>query len=97
MTSRDYASGSAAPTPGELAAVEAELDDDQRAVVRAYWERLIERCRVEVVGAPGPTSALLDGTAAERRRRRMERRAVVSVVRALPVRRGVSGPDGRAA
>lgn len=33
-----------------------------------------------------PTSALLDGSAAERRRRRIERRALAAVVRSLPVR-----------
>ncbi|MGH3976907.1 MAG: hypothetical protein ACRDS9_26845 [Pseudonocardiaceae bacterium] len=44
-----------------------------------------------------PTSALLDGSAAEQRQRRMERRTVAAVVRALPVRRGASGPDGREA
>lgn len=39
-------------------------------------------------GAPAerPTSALLDGSAAERRRRRIERRALAAVVRSLPVR-----------
>ncbi len=35
---------------------------------------------------PEPTSALLDGSAAERRRRRIERRALAAVVRSLPVR-----------
>lgn len=35
---------------------------------------------------PSPSSALLDGSAAERRRRRIERRALAAVVRSLPVR-----------
>ncbi len=42
-----------------------------------------------------PTSALLDGIAIRRRNRRIERRAVNTVVRTLPVR--VSGPDGQEA
>jgi hypothetical protein len=41
-----------------------------------------------------PTSALLDGTAIWRRNRRMERRAVSTVVRTLPVRVSLPGPDG---
>lgn len=40
----------------------------------------------EVSDAPAQTSALVDGSAAERRRRRMERRALAAVVRTLPVR-----------
>jgi hypothetical protein len=43
-----------------------------------------------------PTSALLDGSAAERRRRRIENRAMAGVVRAMPVRRAVVA-DGQAA
>jgi hypothetical protein len=42
----------------------------------------------EIAGHPAPTSALLDGSAAERRRRRMARRAMAAVVRSLPVRHG---------
>ncbi|WP_028926306.1 hypothetical protein [Pseudonocardia acaciae] len=38
---------------------------------------------------PGPTSALLDGSAAERRRRRMTRRALAVVARSLPAGRRV--------
>ncbi len=41
-----------------------------------------------------PTSALLDQTAAHRRRRRIEHRTVAGVVRAFPVR---ITPDGEAA
>jgi hypothetical protein len=44
------------------------------------------------------TSALLDGSAAERRRRRMARRAFTAVVRALPAAgRGGSRPVGEVA
>jgi hypothetical protein len=57
-------------------------------------EELINRAYAEVAKAPRPTSALLDGSAAEQRRRRMERRALAAVIRALPARRGASGPDG---
>lgn len=54
---------------------------------------------VDAAGAVGPcaTSALMDGTAAERRYRRQARRAVAAVVRVLPVRWGVFGPSGREA
>ncbi|MBV9161988.1 MAG: hypothetical protein JO281_10660 [Pseudonocardiales bacterium] len=58
---------------------------------------LIDQVQAVLASAPRPTSALVDGSAAERRRSRMERRAVAAVVRALPVRRGGAGPDGRAA
>jgi hypothetical protein len=40
----------------------------------------------EIAGRPAPTSALVDGSAAERRRRRMARRALDTVVRSLPMR-----------
>lgn len=61
-------------------------------------DELIDRSYAEVARAHGATSALLDGSAAERRQRRMERRAVAAIVRELPVRRGgASGPDGQAA
>jgi hypothetical protein len=42
--------------------------------------KLINRAYAEVAKAPRPTLALLDGTAAEQRRRRMERRASAAVV-----------------
>lgn len=47
-------------------------------------EHLIAEMATEVAGATEPTSALLDGSAAERRRRRIERRALTCVVRSLP-------------
>jgi hypothetical protein len=85
--------------PRELAAMEsARLSDSERLALREYWDQMIEECRAEVAQAPEPTSALVDGSAAERRRRRMERRAVAAIVRELPVRRGNAvGPDGQAA
>jgi len=58
-------------------------------------DELINRAYAEVAKASQPTSALLDGSAAEQRRSRMERRALAAVIRALPVRRGASDPDGR--
>lgn len=50
-----------------------------------------------VTESPGPTSALMDGSAAERRRRRMERRALATVVRSLPARDVASQPVGEVA
>ncbi|MGH3863835.1 hypothetical protein [Actinokineospora sp.] len=44
-----------------------------------------------------PTSALLDGSALERRLRREERRAIRAVVRALPSRRVVVAVESEAA
>jgi hypothetical protein len=58
-------------------------------------DELIDRAYAEVARAPRLTSALLDGSAAEQRRRRTERRALAAVIRALPVRRDVCGSDGR--
>jgi hypothetical protein len=49
------------------------------------------------VPAPRPTSALMDGTAAQRRYRREARRYASAVVRALPLRGVAGGPDGWAA
>lgn len=48
---------------------------------------LIAEVEKEIAGHPGPTSAWLDGSAAERRRRRMARRALAAVVRSLPAGR----------
>jgi len=56
-------------------------------------DKLINRAYAEVAKAPGPTSALLDGTAAEQRRRRIERRALAAVIHPLPVRHGSSNSD----
>lgn len=57
---------------------------------------LLQEVDAALADAPRPTSALVDGSAAERRRRRVARRAVASVVRALPVHHSGS-PDGWAA
>lgn len=58
-------------------------------------DELIDRAYAEVAHAPRPTSALLNGSAAEQRRRRMEHRALAALTRALPVSRGALGSDGR--
>jgi len=47
---------------------------------------LLHEAHVHWAMAPRPTSGLLDGTAAERRVRRINRRAMGAVVRALPIR-----------
>jgi hypothetical protein len=52
---------------------------------RAAIETLLAQAARERAKAPAPTSALLDGSAAENRRRRVERRALTEVVHALPV------------
>lgn len=49
-------------------------------------DALISETATQTDPADRPTSALLDGSAAERRRRRIERRALAAVVRSLPVR-----------
>ncbi|SDH65799.1 hypothetical protein SAMN05192558_113127 [Actinokineospora alba] len=55
-------------------------------------DRLLMEVYLELRVSPpaAPTSALLDGSALERRERREARRALDAVVRALPVRRVVS-------
>jgi hypothetical protein len=60
-------------------------------------DRLIAQVAVEVSDVSAPTSALVDGSAAERRRRRMERRILAAVVRSLPARSAVSRQVGEAA
>jgi hypothetical protein len=60
-------------------------------------DTLINRAYAEVAKAPQPTSALLDGTAAEQRRRRMEHRASAAVIHPLPVRHDASHSDERQA
>ncbi len=90
-----YATGPDGATAAELAATDAELPYSQRRAVWDYWEGVLASCRVEAARAPRPTSALLDGSAAERRRRRVERRAMAAVVRVLPVRgQPPAGPSG---
>jgi hypothetical protein len=60
-------------------------------------DALIAQVAHEVAVAPVATSALMDGSAAERRRRRMERRAISAVVRSLPVRPVMAEPHGEVA
>ncbi|MBP2321489.1 hypothetical protein JOF56_001874 [Kibdelosporangium banguiense] len=58
---------------------------------------LLAEVQAELRTAARPTSALLDGSAAERRRRRIENRAMSAVVRTLPVRRPAASSDGQEA
>jgi hypothetical protein len=81
------------PDAAELAAIEAELPDEQRLAVREFWEHVIAECRAEVIDAPRPTSWLVTSTAQQRHIRREARRAAVAAARALPVRR-TPGPSG---
>ena len=60
-------------------------------------DQLIAQVAGESTVAPAPTSSLVDGSAAERRRRRIERRMLAAVVRSLPSRPVVSRPVGEAA
>lgn len=83
---------------GSLVAMEGvRLSELERVAVREYWERVIEACRAEVADGPRPTSWLASRSEEQRRARRQARRATGAVVRELPVRRVVSGPDGREA
>jgi hypothetical protein len=59
-------------------------------------DQLIAQVAAEVTVVPRSTSALVDGSAVERRRRRMERRVLAAVVRSLPSRQ-VSPQVGEAA
>jgi hypothetical protein len=49
-------------------------------------DALIAEVAAHIAEAPTPTSALIDGSAAERRRWRIQRRALTAVIRSLPVR-----------
>jgi hypothetical protein len=60
-------------------------------------DALIEQAYADAISPVRPTSALLDGSARERRCRRLARRAVAVVVRSLPVGRSAAGPDGEVA
>lgn len=57
-------------------------------------DALLREVDTAAAAQPHPTSALLDGSAAEQRWRRMERRTATAVVRTLPMRRSAFGPDG---
>lgn len=96
MEGASYAADPDEPSPPELAEMNTALPEYQRRAVWDFWESVLAEGRAEVRDAPRPTSALLDGSAAERKYCRMERRALAAVVRELPVR-VVSGPDGREA
>lgn len=65
----------------------------------SFWDVLSVQSAAykEIVDSPRPTSALLDGSAAERRRRRIERRAISAVVRSLPVRPVMTEPEDEVA
>ena len=56
----------------------------------AAIDRLIAEVAIEVAEAAEPTSELIDGSAAQRRRRRIERRALTAVVRSLPTRPSIT-------
>jgi hypothetical protein len=58
-------------------------------------DELIDRAYAEVANAPGPTSALLNGSAAEQRRRRMERRALAVLTRVLRMHGSALDAGGR--
>lgn len=60
-------------------------------------DRLIAEVAAEVVETPELTSAVVDGSAGERRRRRTARRALAAVVRSLPARPAVPDQAGEAA
>ena len=64
-------------------------------LVGEVLDELIDRAYAELADAPRPTSALLDGSAAEQRRRRMERRALTAFTRALAVRGDALDSYGR--
>lgn len=58
-------------------------------------DSLLRDVEVAARSRPRPTSALVDGTAAQRRFRRRARRSSAALVRALPVRRVVCDPHRR--
>lgn len=85
------------PEPAALAAIEADLPEEQRLTVRDYWERVIAECRHEVADAPRPTSWLVARTGEQRRIRREARRTAVAMVRQLPTRRPTDPTGSEAA
>ena len=60
-------------------------------------DQLIAQVATEVSESPTPTSSLVDGSAAERRRRRIERRMLAAVVRSLPSGPAIAQRAGEAA
>ncbi len=55
-------------------------------------DELLMEMRSQAVARSGPTAALADGSAAERKYRRADRRVYEHVVRPLPVRTAAAGP-----
>ncbi|MGB6165771.1 MAG: hypothetical protein WCF33_05310 [Pseudonocardiaceae bacterium] len=66
-------------------------------LVGEVLEGVIEGAYAEVAGCLWLTSAVVDGSAAEQCRRRMQRRALGVVVHVLPVGEGVCGSGERRA
>jgi hypothetical protein len=60
-------------------------------------DALLGEMKVHWTMSARPTSALLDGSAALRRERRANRRAIGAVGRALPTRSQVASPAGEVA
>jgi hypothetical protein len=74
-----------------------EFDSYPDGLTEQLIDTLIAEAYESADQAAEPTSALVDGTAAWRRARRIERRTVGAVVRALPLRLVEPGPDGQEA
>lgn len=81
----------------QVAAIPPRMRSCPDGLTEPAINALIQDVYREIADAPRPTSALLDGTAAERRRRRTARRAIASVIRALPARPVSEVLDGEAA
>jgi hypothetical protein len=74
-----------------------EFDNYPDGLTEQYINTLIAEAYESAEQAAEPTSALVDGTAAWRRARRIERRTVGAVVRTLPLRLVEPGPNGQEA
>lgn len=74
-----------------------EFDYYPDGLTEQFIDQLIAEAYEVADQAATPTSALVDGTAAWRRARRIERRTVGAVVRTLPLRVVDPGPDGQEA
>jgi hypothetical protein len=81
----------------ELAAIEAELPEEQRLVVQDYWEWVIMECRAELADAPRPASWRVARPEMPRRVGHGARRAVVAVVRELSGSRAAGSGGSEAA
>lgn len=62
-----------------------------------HIDQLLCEARAHWTVSARPTSAFLDGTAEQRRERRMARRAIGAVVRALPTRQQSAALEGEVA